>query len=147
MATYFFTEEHNIFRESVRRFVQKEIAPHVDEWEARGCYDKAIFKRMGELGLLGLTYPVEYGGQGADLKTTIVLWEEICRAGALGFAMSVMVHTDMASPSLAAVGRHEQKEQYLKAVCRGEKLMAIAMTEPNHGSDLASIKTRAVSGG
>lgn len=144
MADYFFTEEHNIFRESVRRFVRKEVAPHVDEWEARGCYDKAIFKRMGELGLLGLTYPLEYGGQGADLKTSIVLWEEICRAGALGFAMSVMVHTDMASPSLAAVGSREQKEKYLSAVCRGEKLMAIAMTEPNHGSDLASIKTRAV---
>jgi alkylation response protein AidB-like acyl-CoA dehydrogenase len=99
---------------------------------------------MGELGLLGLTYPVEYGGQAADLKTSIVFWEEICRAGALGFAMSVMVDTDMASPSLAAVGSHEQKEKYLKPVCRGEKLMAIAMTEPDHGSDLASIRTRAV---
>ncbi|MEJ2717909.1 MAG: acyl-CoA dehydrogenase family protein, partial [Deltaproteobacteria bacterium] len=74
----------------------------------------------------------------------MVLWEEICRSGALGFAMSVMVHTDMASASLAAVGSHEQKEKYLKALCRGDKLTAIAMTEPNHGSDLASIKTRAV---
>lgn len=141
---YFFNDEHNMFRESVRRFVQKEIAPRIDEWEAAGCYDKSIFKRMGELGLLGLNYPEEYGGQGADLRMTLVLWEEICRSGGLGFAMSVMVHTDMASPSLAHAGSHELREKYLTACCRGEKLMAIAMTEPDHGSDVAAIKTRAV---
>jgi len=84
---YFFSEEHNAFRDSVRRFVQKEITPKVAEWEDKGCYDKAIFKRMGELGLLGLSYPIEYGGQDADIKMSIVFWEEICRSGAIGFSM------------------------------------------------------------
>ncbi len=139
----FFNDEHEAFRDSVRRFVQREISPRVAAWEEEGCYDKNIFRRMGELGLLGLGYPVEYGGQGADIRTTIVFWEEMCRSGALGFAMSVFVHTDMASPSLAHAGSHEQKEKYLRAVCSGEKLMAIAMTEPNHGSDVAGIETRA----
>jgi alkylation response protein AidB-like acyl-CoA dehydrogenase len=141
---YFFSDEHNMFRETVRRFVQKEIAPRVDEWEDNGCYDKSIFRRMGELGLLGLPYPPEYGGQGADIKMSIILWEEVCRGGSLGFAMSMMVHTDMASPSLVHVGNEPQKQNYLKACCAGEKLMAIAITEPDHGSDVASVKTRAV---
>ena len=144
---YFFSEEHNAFRDSVRRFVQKEITPKVAEWEDKGCYDKAIFKRMGELGLLGLSYPIEYGGQDADIKMSIVFWEEICRSGAIGFSMSVMVHTDMASPSLAHAGNEAQKEKYLKAVCSGDMLFAVGMTEPNHGSDVASIETRAVLSG
>jgi acyl-CoA dehydrogenase len=144
---YFFSEEHNAFRDSVRRFVQKEITPKVAEWEDKGCYDKAIFKRMGELGLLGLSYPIEYGGQDADIKMSIVFWEEICRSGAIGFSMSVMVHTDMASPSLAHAGSEAQKQKYLKAVCSGDMLFAVAMTEPNHGSDVASIETRAVRDG
>ncbi len=141
---YFFTDENNAFRDSVRRFVQKEITPKINEWEEQGCYDRTIFKRMGELGLLGLSYPPEYGGQGADIRMTLVFWEELCRCGALGFPMSVMVHTDMASPSLAHAGSDKQKDKYLRAVCSGEKLMAVAMTEPNHGSDVASIETRAV---
>lgn len=141
---YFFSEEHEMFRESVRRFVEKEIAPKMDEWEKNCCYDRAIFKRMGDLGLLGLGYPEEYGGQGADIKTTLVFWEEVCRCGGLGFPMSLLVHTDMASPALAHAGTHEQKDKYLRGVCTGEKIMGVAITEPNHGSDAASIQTRAV---
>ena len=142
--TYFFDEEHRSFRETMRRFVKKEVAPKVDAWEENGCYDKAIFKRMGDLGLLGIRYPVEYGGQEADVKMNLVWMEEMCRCGALGFVMSLFVHTDMASPALNNVGTHEQKDKYLRGVCTGEKLMAIAITEPNHGSDVASIETRAV---
>lgn len=140
----FFGDEHEAFRDSMRRFVAKEISPQIDEWEEQGCYDKAIFKRMGDLGLLGLSYPMEYGGQEADIRMSLVFWEELCRCGALGFPMSVMVHTDMASPSLAHAGSDRQKDKYLRPVCSGEKLMAIAMTEPNHGSDVASIETRAI---
>ena len=143
----FFSEEHDAFRETMRRFVAKEITPRIDEWEEQGCYDKAIFKRMGDLGLLGLSYPAEYGGQEADIRMSIVFWEELCRCKALGFPMSVAVQTDMASPSLAHVGSKEQKEKYLKGVCSGETLMAIAMTEPNHGSDVASIEMRALRDG
>ena len=142
--TYFFDEEHRAFRETMRRFVEKEVAPKVDAWEENGCYDKAIFKRMGDIGLLGIRYPVEYGGQEADVRMNLVWMEEMCRCGALGFVMSLFVHTDMASPALNNVGTHEQKDKYLRGVCTGEKLMAIAITEPNHGSDVASIETRAV---
>lgn len=140
---YFFNDEHNAFRETVRRFIQKEVRPKIDEWEHNGCYDRAIFKRMGDLGFLGLGYPAEYGGQDADIKMTIVFWEELCRCGAMGFPMSVCVQTDMASPSLNAAGTHEQKVRYLKPVCSGDKIIAVAITEPNHGSDVANIETRA----
>jgi alkylation response protein AidB-like acyl-CoA dehydrogenase len=99
---------------------------------------------MGALGFLGLSYPSEYGGQDADIKMTLVFWEELCRCGALGFPMSVFVHTDMASPSLAHVGNHEQKNKYLRSICSGDKLIAVAITEPNHGSDAANIGTKAV---
>jgi acyl-CoA dehydrogenase len=141
---YFFNEDHVAFRDSVRRFVQKEVTPKADEWEDRGCYDKMIFKRMGELGLLGIKYPIEYCGQGADTRMNLVWMEEMCRCKALGFVMSLFVHTDMASPALNNVGTPEQKNKYLRGVCTGEKLMAVAMTEPNHGSDVAAIETRAV---
>jgi acyl-CoA dehydrogenase len=142
--SYFFNEEHRAFRASVRRFVEKEVTPKADEWEEKGCYDKTIFKRMGDLGLLGIKYPVEYGGQEADTRMNLVWMEEMCRCKALGFVMSLFVHTDMASPALNNVGTKEQKDKYLRGVCTGEKLMAVAMTEPNHGSDVASIETRAV---
>jgi alkylation response protein AidB-like acyl-CoA dehydrogenase len=141
---YFFNDEHRAFRETVRRFIQKEVRPRIDEWEHNGCYDRAIFTRMGELGFLGLSYPAEYGGQDADIKMSVVFWEELCRCGAMGFPISVCVQTDMASSSLNAVGTHEQKKKYLNPVCRGDKIIAVAMTEPDHGSDVANIETRAV---
>ncbi|MBU2550225.1 MAG: acyl-CoA dehydrogenase family protein [Proteobacteria bacterium] len=144
---YFFNEEHDMFRESVRRFVQKEITPRIDEWEEKGCYDRAIFNRLGELDLLGLKYPEEYGGANADIKTSIVFWEELSRCGGLGFVMSVMVQTDMATPSLAHAGSHELKQKFLTGAIRGEKLFSIGITEPDYGSDAASIKTRAVAEG
>lgn len=142
---YFFSDEQNAFRDMMSRFVEKEIKPNAEKWEEQGCYDKAIFKRMGDLGLLGINYPVEYGGQGADLKTHLVFWEELCRSGISGFAMSVMVHTDYGSASLVHAGSPELKEKYVKDICSGEKLFAIGITEPNHGSDVATIETRAKS--
>ena len=142
--SHFFTEEHNAFREMMKRFVDKEIKPMADQWEEQGCYDKKIFKRMGDLGLLGINYPIEYGGQGVDFKTQLVFWEEICRSGISGFAMSTMVHTDYGSASLVHAGSPELKERYVKHICSGEKLFAIGITEPNHGSDVANIETRAV---
>jgi len=141
---YFFNDEHIAFRETMRRFVSKEIEPKIDGWEEAGSYDRSIFNRMGDLGLLGLSYPAEYGGAEADNRMSIVFWEELCRPGALGFPMSVMVQTDMATPSIAHAGSHELKAKYLKGACNGELLIAIGMTEPNHGSDLANIETRAV---
>lgn len=143
MSYRIFNEEHEIFRKTVRDFVRNEVRPFVDEWEEREQYPREIFRRMGELGFLGIRYPVRYGGSEADWLTTIVFIEELGRGGSLGFLMSTLVQTDMASPAINFLGTHEQKERFLVPMIRGEKIGAIGVTEPNHGSDVASIETKA----
>ncbi len=138
-----FNEEHEMFRAAVRSFVDKEVAPHIDEWEAAGEIPRALWRRMGELGFLGVEYDEKYGGGGADFLTTAVLCEELGRSRCGSLAMAVGVHTDMASPHLYYTGSEALKEKYLPAICRGEKLSAIAVTEPGGGSDVAAIRTRA----
>src|SRR5213078_247688 len=133
-----------MFRATVRSFVEKEVMPQVEAWEAAGRMPKTIFRRMGELGLLGLEYDEKYGGAGADVMMTAVLHEECARSRSGSFAMAVGVHTDMASPHLYWTGSEPLKAKYLPAICRGEKLCAIAVTEPGGGSDVAAIRTRAV---
>jgi acyl-CoA dehydrogenase len=142
-----FDEHHEMFRQAVRTFVQKEVEPHVEEWEAAGEIPKSIWPRMGALGFLGLEYDEKYGGAGADFLTTAVLCEEMARARCASLAMAVGVHTDMASPHLYWTGSEALKEKYLPAICRGEALTAIAVTEPGGGSDVAAIRTRAVRDG
>jgi acyl-CoA dehydrogenase len=132
-----------MFRAAVRTFVDKEVAPHVEEWESAGQIPKSIWPRMGELGFLGMEYDDKYGGAGADFLTTAVLCEELGRSRSGSLAMAVGVHTDMASPHLYHTGSEALKEKYLPAICRGEKLSAIAVTEPGGGSDVAAIRTRA----
>ena len=139
-----FDEQHDMFRQAVRAFVQKEVEPHIDEWEQAGQIPKSIWPRMGELGFLGVEYDEKYGGAGADLLTTAVLCEEMARSRCASLAMAVGVHTDMASPHLYWTGNEALKEKYLPAICRGEALTAIAVTEPGGGSDVAAIRTRAV---
>jgi citronellyl-CoA dehydrogenase len=132
----------------VRRFIQEEINPHVDEWEANGEMPlHEIFGKMGDLGMLGLEYDLEYGGQGADHLFTVVLAEEFGLAdhGSIGMALGVQV--DMATPSLHDFGTPELKQQYLAPALRGEMVAAIAVTEPDAGSDVASIRTRAIRDG
>ena len=138
-----FDEQHQLFRQAVRAFVQKEVEPHVEEWEAAGQIPKSIWPRMGALGFLGVEYDEKYGGAGADLLTTAVLCEEMARSRCASLAMAVGVHTDMASPHLYWTGSEALKEKYLPAICRGEALTAIAVTEPGGGSDVAAIRTRA----
>jgi acyl-CoA dehydrogenase len=138
-----FGEEHEMFRAAVRGFVEKEVVPHVEEWEAAGRIPRAIWPRMGELGFLGVEYDERYGGGGADFLTTAVLCEELARSRSGSLAMAVGVHTDMASPHLYHTGSEALKERYLPAICRGEKLCALAVTEPGGGSDVAAIRTRA----
>jgi acyl-CoA dehydrogenase len=138
-----FEEHHDLFRQAVRAFVQKEVEPHVEEWEAAGQIPKSIWPRMGELGFLGVEYDEKYGGAGADVLTTAVLCEEMARSRCASLAMAVGVHTDMASPHLYWTGSEALKEKYLPAICRGEALTAIAVTEPGGGSDVAAIRTRA----
>src|SRR5690242_16866264 len=110
-----FTQEHEMFRQMVRRFVDEEINPHVDEWEEAGIFPAhELFKKMGDLGLLGLTYPEEYGGQGLDFSYTVVFCEELGRARCGGVPMGITVHTDMCTPALAEHGSHELKKQFLE---------------------------------
>jgi acyl-CoA dehydrogenase len=139
-----FDEQHAMFRATVRSFVEREIMPHVEEWEAVGRLPRWIWPRMGELGLLGVEYDEKYGGAGADFLTSAVLHEECARARSGSFAMAVGVHTDMASPHLYWTGSEALKAKYLPPICRGEQLCAIAVTEPGGGSDVAAIRTRAV---
>lgn len=139
-----FTAEHEMFRKSVRAFVEKEIRPYVDEWEAQEIAPlHDLFQKMGSLGFLGLNYPEAYGGAEADIWYTVVLAEELSRAGAAGIPMAIFVQTDMATPALAKHGSHGLKEKYLAPAIRGEMVCAIAVTEPNAGSDVARIQTRA----
>jgi acyl-CoA dehydrogenase len=142
-----FDEHHAMFRQAVRTFVQKEVEPHVEEWEEAGQIPKSIWPRMGALGFLGVEYDEKYGGAGADVLTTAVLCEEMARSRCASLAMAVGVHTDMASPHLYWTGSEALKERYLPAICRGEALTAIAVTEPGGGSDVAAIRTRAVRDG
>lgn len=138
-----FSEEHSIFRRSVRGFVEEELNPHVDIWEEEGIIPKKVFKKMGELGFLGIRYPQEYGGTEFGMPATLVFCEELGKCRSRGLTMSILVHTDMASPHLAYHGSSELKEQFLPAVIRGERICSIALTEPGSGSDLAAIRTTA----
>ncbi len=144
---YPFSEEHRIFRRAVRRFVEEELNPHVDEWEAAGIFPKEVYRRMGELGFLGIRFAEKYGGAGADIWSTVVFCEEMGRCRSRGLTMSVLVHTDMSSPYLYTYGSEALKQKYLPALIRGEKVAAIALTEPSGGSDLAAMRTTATKKG
>src|SRR5262250_3624163 len=142
-----FSEEHGMLRKSVRVFVEKEVVPRVAEWEAVGQIPKAFWRRLGELGFLGLEFPVEYGGAGGDFLSSVVLGEEMARCRSGGVAFSVLVHTDMSSPWLTRYGTEAQKRAYLPGIVRGETVCALGITEPGTGSDMAGIASRAVRDG
>jgi citronellyl-CoA dehydrogenase len=141
-----FTLEHEMFRQTIRRFVEEEINPYVDQWEEEGAFPAhALFKKMGDLGFLGLTYPEEYGGLGLDFWYTVILCEELGKAHCSGVPMGITVHTDMCTPALAEFGSAELKHKFLEPSIRGEYVGCIGVTEPDAGSDVASIRTRAIS--
>jgi citronellyl-CoA dehydrogenase len=142
-----FTAEHDELRGAVRRFVDKELAPSVDEWEEAGYFPDWVFKRCGELGFLGLHYPEQWGGAGGDLAAEVVFIEELSHCGAGAIPMAISVQTDMATPALAEFGTEDQKERYLRPAIAGEKIGAITVSEPDAGSDVAGISTRAVRDG
>jgi alkylation response protein AidB-like acyl-CoA dehydrogenase len=143
---FFFTDEHEQLRESIRSFAQKELAPHADEWEET-TFPDSVFTRMGELGFLGLDKPEEYGGQGGDYYSALVLAEEIGHGNSGGLAMGVSVQTDMAMPPILAFGTEEQKRQWAAPAIAGTKILCLGITEPDAGSDVKGIKTRAVKDG
>jgi len=138
-----FTTQHQQLRATIRRFVAEELAPHADRWEREGWLDDGVFRRFGELGLLGLSMPVEHGGQGGDYWSTVVLAEELARAGSGSLAMAIAVQTDMATPPILEFGTPAQHRDYLVPALAGEKVAAIGISEPDAGSDVRGVRTRA----
>jgi len=141
------TPEHELFRQTVRKFVQEELAPRAREFDQMGRIDKSLFRKMGDLGMLVLRYDPKWGVSGLDWSYTAVMFEEIARCDNAGVAMGITVQTDMATPSLHQFGTDELRRRYLVPAVKGEMVAAIAVTEPDAGSDVASIKTRAVRDG
>jgi alkylation response protein AidB-like acyl-CoA dehydrogenase len=143
---FIFTDEHEQLRETLVKFCQKELAPNADEWEET-TFPDSVFTRMGELGFLGLSMPEEYGGQGGDYISSLVRAESMAYSQCGGLAMGVAVHTDMTMPPILKFGSDEVKEKYLPPAIRGEKILCLGITEPDAGSDVSGIKTRAVRDG
>ncbi|MGQ0701028.1 MAG: acyl-CoA dehydrogenase family protein [Panacagrimonas sp.] len=137
-----FSAEHESFRDTVRRFFADEVMPHHERWEEQGHVDRSLWNRAGELGLLCMAIPEEYGGVGADRRFSIVLMEEKAYIGAT--ATGFEIHSDVIANYLFHFGTEEQKRHWLPKMASGEAVGAVAMTEPSGGSDLQAIKTRAV---
>jgi acyl-CoA dehydrogenase len=144
-----FTERHEALRAEIHKFVATELRPHVGEWEREGWFPNHVFARMGELGLLGLKYPREYGGRGGDHLDDAVLSEELSRCGSGGVAAGIGAHVSIATPPVATFGTDAQKARFLAPAIRGERIAALGITEPGAGSDVAGIRTfaRRVDGG
>jgi citronellyl-CoA dehydrogenase len=138
-----FTPEHELFRKTVRDFAEKELLPHKEEWENARGFPRQVFKRAGELGLLGVCFPEEYGGSAGDYWFKVVFCEEIIRCKMAGLSMDMMVQADIATPILAILGTEEQKKEFLIPAIQGEKIAALGITEPGCGSDVANLTTRA----
>ena len=136
-----YTESHQLFRKTVRDFVEKELRPHVDQWEEDELFPRWVFEKAGELGILGAHYAEEHGGSGGDYWYSIAKAEELPRTGAAGVPMALMVQSDMATPVLADLGTPEQIEVFLKPALRGEKIAALGVSEPGCGSDVAGMRT------
>ena len=137
-----FTPDHEAFRDSFRRFCEKEIAPHHDAWEEQGYVDRAVWNKAGENGFLCMTMPEEYGGSGADKLYSVIQFEELNARGLTGIGYSL--HSEIVAPYLLHYGTPEQKAKYLPKLARGEMIGAIAMSEPAAGSDLQGIKSTAI---
>ena len=136
-----FTEEHEELRESIRRFVLKELRPHVQQWEDDEWFPNEVFHKMAAVGFLGLKYPEEYGGEGGDYLHDAVLSEELALCGSGGLAAGIGAHIGIATPPIWKFGTHEQKERFLAPAIRGERIAALGITEPGAGSDVAGIRT------
>jgi citronellyl-CoA dehydrogenase len=146
-ADLYSTPEHESFRQTVRKFVETDLAPRAREFDQMGRIDKKLYRKMGELGMLGICYDPKWGGGGLDWSFTAVMYEELVRADNAGVVMGISVQTDMATPSLHQFGTDELRRRYLTPAIQGEMVASIAVTEPDAGSDVAAIKTRAVRDG
>ena len=148
MRRTLFEDEHDLFRTSFRQFLDKEVAPHNDEWERAGIADRSIYRKAGESGFLGFAAPEEYGGGGVDdFRYNQVIAEEIQLAGVNAAATGIGLHNDVCLPYFLHAATDEQKARWLPGICSGELITAIAMTEPGIGSDLAGMTTTAIRDG
>lgn len=142
-----YTEAHDLFRKTVRDFAEKELRPHVDQWEEDELFPRWVFERAGELGILGAHYPEAHGGSGGDYWFSIAKAEELPRMGCAGVPMALMVQSDMATPVISDLGTPAQIEEFLAPALRGEKIAALGVSEPGCGSDVAAMRTWARSDG
>jgi citronellyl-CoA dehydrogenase len=138
-----YTEEHEHFRQTVRQFTEREIAPYADEWEAQKDFPSEIFKKAGDLGILGAHYPEVVGGSGGDYWFSAVKAQELPRGRCAGVTMALLVQTDMATPVIADLGTPEQIDEFLKPALTGDRIASIGVSEPGAGSDVANIRTAA----
>ncbi len=137
------TPDHELLREQVNRFISREVEPYAAAWEETGCVPRDVLRKMGDAGLLGLMYESKYGGAEADALTNLVFAEALSQSTFGGFIITVLVHTDMASPHLHHAGSAAQKAKYLPGVIQGELITAVAISEPGAGSDVAGMRTTA----
>jgi len=142
-TTIYDTPEYETLRDQVARFIAREVEPQADKWEEQGFVPREVLRRMGQAGLFGLMYEGEYGGAEADALTNLVFAEALSQSTYAGFIITVLVHTDMASPHLHHAGSPAQKDKYLRKVTAGETITAVGITEPGAGSDVAGIRTSA----
>ena len=143
----YFTEEHNLFRQGFRDFLQQEVVPHLDKWEETGTIERFIWEKFGEMGYFGLAYPEEYGGLNLDLFYTVIFLEEMQRINSGGFAAAMWAHAYLAMQHLNLEGSHEIKTNYLTPSIEGKKMGCLCITEPFGGSDVAGMRTTAVKEG
>jgi citronellyl-CoA dehydrogenase len=142
-----FSNEHDIFRGAVRNYVEREVKPHVLDWEQAGQVPRSLFRNLGELGFLGVRLSSEYGGSGLDFWYTTILIQEFMRAGSIGVPVAIMAHAEFATQLIAVAGSDEARAELLPAATAGKKIGALGVSEPNAGSDVAAIRTRAVRDG
>jgi len=142
----YFKEEHEMLRNSIRSLVKKRILPEIEKWEEAGEFPRELYKIAGDMGYLGIGYPEEVGGTPGDIFLKIVVIEELMRSGSAGLVAG-LGSLDIAIPPIVRRGTPLQKERFVKPVIRGEKIAALAVTEPSGGSDVAGLKTRAVRDG
>lgn len=147
MNGMYFTEEHQLFRQSLKDFLQKEVVPHIEKWEETGTIDRFIWQKFGEMGFLGLATPEEDGGMGLDLFYTIVLLEELQKINSGGFAAAIWAHVYLAMTHLNKNGNRYQKDRYLKPSVNGELIGCLGVSEPFGGSDVAGMRTTAIKKG
>ena len=147
MNSMYFTEEHELFRQSFRDFLHKEVVPHIEKWEKTGTIERFIWEKFGEMGFFGLNYPEAYGGMNLDLFYTVIFLEELQKVKSSGFAAAMWAHAYLAMTHLNAEGDERIKQDYLAPSIAGKKIGALCITEPFGGSDVAGMRTNAVRNG